>query len=112
MPILIHQDESACSHMPFCCQALPTPSVSQLTEIIEELQTTISMPIERYIPEGVQGLRGPIPWQEARRRFLGQEVVRTVKMKPDRKFTEGCRSTGISLVNRHFHSYHLSLGAR
>jgi len=38
MPILIHRDESARSHVPSCCQALPTPSASQLTEIVEEIQ--------------------------------------------------------------------------
>ena len=108
MPILIHQDESAHSHMPSCCQALLTPLASQLTEIVEEIQARVSMPVKRCIPKGVQGLRGLISWQEARRRFLGQEAVCTVKTKSNHKFTEGHRSTGISLVNRHFHPYHLS----
>ena len=108
IPILIHRDESARLHVPSCCQALPTPSASQLTEIVEEIQACVSMPVERCIPEGVQGLRGLISWQEARRRFLGQEAVRNVKTKSSRQFTEGRRSTGISLVNRRFHPYHLS----
>jgi len=56
------------------------------------------MPVERCVPEGVQGLRGLISWQEARRRFLGQEEVGFVKTKSNRKFAEGRRSTGISLT--------------
>jgi len=107
-PILIHRDESARLHVPSCCQALPTPSASQLTEIVEEIQARVSMPVEQRIPEGIQGLRNLISWQEARRRFLGQETVCTIKTKSDRKFTEGRRSTGISLGNRRFHPYHLS----
>jgi len=37
MPILIHRDESARLHVPSCCQMLPTPSASRLTEIVEEI---------------------------------------------------------------------------
>ena len=101
LPIIVHRDESARSHVPACCQALPTPQASPLVSVDEE--------VEEVTPEGVQGLEGLISWQEARRRFLGLErEVRTRKTKSGRKVTEGRRSTGIHLTNKRFHPYHIS----
>jgi len=109
MPVLIHWDESACSYVPSCCQALPTALASQV-------QAAISMPvnaaqveaIERVLPDKVQGLENIILWQAARRRFLGKEVVHPHQNKSACKFTEGRRSTGISLIHSRFHPYHLA----